>query len=118
MERNSSRKVRVAISARAPASSTPVAPAPTIVNVSQAQRCSRFFARSAASNAYRILWWIAVSSSKPLEARNPLASLLPTYDDCDPVATISESHSMRSPSPSSCSACGVEIDGFAQEHAL
>src|SRR4051794_35280764 len=28
-------------------------------------------------------------------------SLLPKYEDCDPVATISESYSMRSPSPRS-----------------
>ena len=50
IERKSWRSVRCAISAIAPATSTPVGPPPTITNVSQARRCAGS-TRSATSNA-------------------------------------------------------------------
>src|SRR5215831_6010176 len=64
--RKSCRNVSRAISASAPESSSPVAPAPTMTNVNHARASSSVAARSARSNAYRILCRMAVASSTDL----------------------------------------------------
>ncbi len=63
IERKSFLSVCRAISAMAPANSTPVAPPPTITKVSQAWRCGGSVTRSATSNAVRILLRMLVASS-------------------------------------------------------
>ena len=64
MDRNSSRSVWRAISASAPAISTPVGPPPTITNVSSRRRSSGSGVRSATSKASSMRRRISVASSR------------------------------------------------------
>ena len=74
MARKSLRSVSLAISPSAPASSTPVGPAPTTTNVSQGCRRPASVSRSAISKASRMRERISVASSMVL---SPGANALP-----------------------------------------
>jgi hypothetical protein len=66
IERKSDFSVSFAISPRAPASSTPVGPPPTMTNVIHPSRSSGTASRSAASKAMRMRRRISVASSMVL----------------------------------------------------
>ena len=75
-----------------PAISTPVGPAPTITNVSQAARRSGSCSISAASKAARMwLRTISALSSDLTSFACSLHSSWPKYEYCEPPETISVS---------------------------
>jgi len=81
--------MRRAISATAPASSTPVGPPPTITKVSHAARRSGSISRSAASKASRMRRRMSRASSIVLSpGANRAQSSWPKYECAAPVATI------------------------------
>ena len=89
MDRNSSRSVRRAISARVPASSTPVGPPPTRTKVSSSCRLAGSLSRSARSNASSTRRRISSASSSVLSPGASRAhSSCPKYAWVVPVATI------------------------------